>query len=342
MEKRIIINPFAQIPQNPKSHVRGGSIIWAQRLKAEIGTKESFRGLELYDKIYIDMGINYSGGSINLFGGLTEDILKNIDSILQELENSKEVYILEDDYRPKILECLMKRVPKMPYSEDVEDFINNLNNGSVAELLTQIKVLTMKDLKLEEAILGDSHSIAYSLPHQAVYRSNGLTLHSVLDERLINYIDRTVKTNQKCITLCLSSIDQRMHTTRLNINVAEFTHRYIRQILDAMQLGYDITVCGSVPVEHEERKIPGTGTYKGKPFYGSREERLKFTKDFNNYMNDAAKIFGFKFLMLKPEYYNMDGKYFADNFMEMTSSVHLSPEIYRSVKPSEWILYDYS
>jgi hypothetical protein len=54
--KSVIFNPFTPIPKSDKSHVKGWSIVWSQRLNADIATKDI--DLMNYDHIYIDHGVN--------------------------------------------------------------------------------------------------------------------------------------------------------------------------------------------------------------------------------------------------------------------------------------------
>ena len=52
----MIINPFSPIPKSDKSHTRGWSIIWSQRLNCDIGDKNTI--YKDCETLYIDHGVN--------------------------------------------------------------------------------------------------------------------------------------------------------------------------------------------------------------------------------------------------------------------------------------------
>ena len=79
------------------------------------------------------------------------------------------------------------------------------------------------------------------------------------------------------------------------------------------------------PIEFEERKLPKTGYYKDKPFWGSREERINA---LNQWIANMDAL-GMKRVEYPEEWLTMDSEKYAKDHMESTSSVHLSPESYR-------------
>jgi hypothetical protein len=85
----------------------------------------------------------------------------------------------------------------------------------------------------------------------------------------------------------------------------------------------DCTLVELLPVEHESRKIPGTGLYKKQPFFGTREERMKLREVANKIINES----GLKVIRWPEEWIDADGTKMLD-ILEQKSSVHLRPKNY--------------
>jgi hypothetical protein len=83
-------------------------------------------------------------------------------------------------------------------------------------------------------------------------------------------------------------------------------------------------VTAPYPIEHEERKIPKTGFYKGTPFYGSWPTRDRLMGIITNEMK-----YQFENVHQWPtNWYMIDPEDYAKTYMEKPGSVHLSPEFY--------------
>lgn len=326
--KSVIVNPFTPIPKSDKSHVRGWAMVWAQRLGADIATKDT--DLSGYEKIYIDHGVNFSG-AMNLFGGFTDDIVDRFNSMIESVNKSAKLYSLDWHIHDcNYVDQIEKRICAKTTSERVDfDFLVD-----VEELLSQAKKLTMGSLDLPGMILGDSHSVAYSNQNQMIKRINGQTLYSAMKQGLYEWIlNNSVSfetTNLEVIELCLGSIDIRFHALQQDRwSAKEFAQKYAQQVISAQdEMSIQINVCAPVPIEFEERRIPKTGQYKGVNFNGSRQERLDYTlrfiEELDNYCCD------FDLIMPPKEWYEMDGEQYAKDIMELSSSVHIAPRNYRS------------
>lgn len=322
----IIINPFTPIPKSDKSHVRGWVIVWAQRLGADIATKDT--DLSAYENIYIDHGVNFSG-SMNLFGGFNDEVFKRVQDLIIAVRQGANLFSLDW----KIKDCnyisqIEKRIGTKTTSERVDfDFLEKFE-----KILNKAKYLPMESLDLDKWIIGDSHTLAFSTKDQAVTRLNGKTLYSVICKSgLPKFLNFGNKIKFKEITLCLGSIDIRFHLLRLKTFTAkEFADLYAKEVI-SYQNYYNtpIKVCAPVPIEHELRKLPKTGQFKGQNFYGARRERLKFTFDFIKSLSDYC----FDFDLIEPpkEWYMMPGDEYAREIMELYSSVHIAPKYYRSI-----------
>ena len=82
-----------------------------------------------------------------------------------------------------------------------------------------------------------------------------------------------------------------------------------------------------IPVEDESRKIPGTGKYLGKNFFGSQLERLEYVKHFNSLIEEAADLLNLKVA----RWYNLDYNGLSFNDMESRQSVHIRPSSYMNI-----------
>ena len=77
-------------------------------------------------------------------------------------------------------------------------------------------------------------------------------------------------------------------------------------------------------------KIPTSGFFKGKGFYGSRAERQELVKVFKDAIHDmAARNPGWSVFSWPDVWYEMDGIEFMQTYMERPRSVHLARRYYR-------------
>ena len=66
-----------------------------------------------------------------------------------------------------------------------------------------------------------------------------------------------------------------------------------RKFMDVGELihkeyGLEVEFAVPWPVEHEDRKIPQSGFYKKKPFYGLQPERAQLVRDIRSFMLDEG------------------------------------------------------
>ena len=83
------------------------------------------------------------------------------------------------------------------------------------------------------------------------------------------------------------------------------------------------TVVGLLPVEHESRKLPGTGLYLKQAYFGSRQERM----ELREIAHEIIKASGQKYYMWPDEWLDEDGTKMFE-YMEPKQSVHLKPKYY--------------
>jgi len=124
------------------------------------------------------------------------------------------------------------------------------------------------------------------------------------------------------VVLYFGNIDLRFHLMRQENPAAATGDLFRRYVEFAKQLN-NVTLVNLLPVEHESRKIPGTGLYKKQPFFGTREERQRLRDTANRIMNNS----GLKTIQWPEEWVDEDGTKMLD-ILEMKQSVHLKPKHY--------------
>lgn len=304
----MITGTFNAIPKTKNSHGYGWARTWAENLSVNIN-----HAGDPVDILYLDHGVNFGGG-LNLFGGYDDKLHNRILNLME----AKEIYSLDIDM-PEYGEMLKGR-------KDVREGGHEKLMDQLTQKLKTAKTLKSNDLEnLEWLAIGDSHTAAYAKEKSAVIRTNGLTLNGQAKNNF-EYVREHLKHWHKGVTLSFGNIDIRHHICRLQIDwtkmwlkMKEFGHELEQQ-------GLQVEYCTPWPIEHEQRKMPKTGYYKGQPFWGSQEERSALVRDIIDFMddNDMKRVkYPMHWLEMNPEQY-------AKDKMERLSSVHISPEVYRS------------
>lgn len=317
--KTYVFNPFTPVPASPKSHVRGWSVHWAESIGADVAGKDT--SIIDADELYLDHGVNFGGG-LNLFGGVTEDVMDR----LEELLFSKARLWSLDMPMPDYVSQLEKRMGQSTCSKRLTPtFVSALRKRFTADN----NWLLQSKLGTELVTIGDSHATAFAPSGSAVLRTNGQTLHGVLRDGLIQKQMDSLIVSPERVTLVYGSIDIRHHIGRqsdpeaaLELLCDEYAKTVNQIKVDHM---CEVEVAAPVPVEYEGRKIPQTGFYKGTAFAGSQSERDMWTMHFIDMMRRR----GVQGVQPPIEWYTMDPEQYAKTYMELGSSVHIAPPYYR-------------
>jgi hypothetical protein len=327
--KKGMIQFTSYVPRSPKSHVRGWAMAWAQVLGATI--LEKGEELDGYDVIYIDQGVNYSPGTLNLFGGVDDSVVEHLSKIV---DFDGDIVML--DYSLEecgYAELLSKRLASKA-SSNSECFNQDLVTD-IALLTTS--TLTMADVAKtsQRIVFGDSHSIAFAPANSAIMRRDGSTLFGELKSMRSAALAKQMYVAGKKVTLSFGSVDIRHHLgDRPIIEVAALAHEYVNYAkMFASSNDCEVELCAVVPVETELRRIPKTGYHNGRPFTGSQELRAFMTEVFNEELEKQCKVRKVGFVSPPSEWYEMDPTGYAKEIMETGSSVHIAPLNYRS---KEW------
>lgn len=315
---KVLTNPISNVPKLKNSHVLGWSLVWADQLGARIDHVCS-PSIGLANEVYLEHGVNFSG-TLNLFGGATKEIYDRINRVAAH----PNVTSLDFDM-PDWGAQLKKRIgAPTTYEGITEQWCDKLS-----ERLKKVPSLKQEHLlgKLSGVSVGDSHTPAFSQSGDVVLRENGKTLYGTLRKGLLSEF-RGFDVPKQQITFCYGSIDIRHHMLRHeNLDLDGILTEYVKQARELEQkYGCDAWFTAPVPVEYEERRLPKTGYYKGTPFFGSRQERLDLTFRFIDTLN---KLSSNKVIMPPENWYKLDGKIYAETYMENSSSVHISPQYYR-------------
>ena len=273
--------------------------------------------------------MEFNGEGFNLFGGWTEKTAERV----QRLARSTGELISLERPMPDYAQLLKPRAAKTLVDLDHAQWSRIDERRRKSRIVTHADLLKQAGGVEPEVVLGDSHSIAHYTRGRLVLRHDGLTLHGLLKRGLWRTLQDAGTTH--CIpelTICAGNIDIRHHLLRL-----ENPSRGLTDVLDELELQLtelrrlgivdSFTVVAPLPIEHEERKIPGTGFYRGTPFYGSLEARA----DLVDQMRIALRArFGADRVFSWPDsWYLLHPADYAARHMEKPGSVHLSPEWHR-------------
>jgi hypothetical protein len=250
-----------------------------------------------YDALFICEGVNFVPGSFNVPGGpqpLHYEKMKaigNYKGIVKFINN-------EFDF-----EGFNKRLK-------IEDL--NFPTGNFVDLFNWYGNKTRK------CVIGDSHALSVWRPTYGLNFTPGRTLHGFLKRNTPEEINE--KYNE--VVLYFGNIDARFHLMRQENSAAATGNLFRRYVEFAKRLN-NVTLVNLLPVEHESRKIPGTGLYKKQPFFGTREERQRLRDTANRIINNS----GLKTIQWPDEWVDEDGTKMLD-ILEMKQSVHLRPKHY--------------
>ncbi len=252
-----------------------------------------------YDQLFICHGLNYKEASYNVVGGITDLHIKR----LQMLYDFKGKLFSFDDF-------------------DLLDFIKNRKvdfNWDKEWKYTKLYLPTKDNI-----VVGDSHSLSV-WPNDSynIIRNDGKTLFGYLKDPLSLGL-------YKDVILYFGNIDIRFHLCR-QPNPVKATYELFERYIEYAKK-YDATLVNLLPIENEDRKLPKSGQYKDKNFFGSMKQRSILVDIANGIMNTS----GLKTIKWPKEWYD-NINYYQKEIMERTQSVHLKPRYYKKNITSEQV-----
>ncbi len=299
----MIVGSFSKIPKKESSHSFGYARTWSENLNVPIDHQNN-----KHKNVYLLPGANFAG-SINLMGGFNEIIKRHIDNLL-----AAETITILDGPPAQYGEQLKKR-------KDVED---KAWCDAITQKLAESKSIVGSDLSHDWLSIGDSHVCAYARENSSVVKQDGTTLFGQVKEDFA-YIKSHIKPHHKGITISLGNIDVRHHLCRVENSISTISNMIESLNNFGTSLGIEVEYAAPWPIEFEERKLPKTGYYKGRPFWGTREERIEAAKSIEAWMY----VKNMNIVKCPKEWYHMDPAVYAAERMEKPQSVHLNPMFYR-------------
>ena len=251
-----------------------------------------------YERLYILEGVNYQENVFNFIGGP------------------------QPEHRAK-LEAMAKYTG-LPISVNVPIDLNVFNKRfGVDHIFPAINCINYakhygKDTR--KVVRGDSHSLSVWRPGFGLYRTDGKTLFGMLkDEKEL--LNRWNQDYEETVTY-FSNIDIRFHLMRQD-NPEQATKDLFNRYIEFSSKLNNNTIVEPLPIEHESRKLPGTGLYKGQKYFGTREERMHLRQ----IAIDLIRQSGQKYLSWPEQWIDDDGTKMLE-ILEPKQSVHLRPRHY--------------
>lgn len=250
-----------------------------------------------YDHIFVCEGVNFVEGSFNVPGGpqqIHHDKMKAMGGYTKGITFINQKFDFE-----KFNKRIDIKYAQFPKGDLINLFIET-------------------GLKSKKCVIGDSHALSVWRPGFGLDWTAGRTLHGFLKRNtpeLINdEYDETI--------LYFGNIDLRFHLMRQEDPVGATVELFTRYVNFAKQLK-NCTLVELIPVEHESRKIPGTGLYKKQPFFGARMVRMQLRSIANQILRES----GLPIIAWPQEWIDEDGTKMLD-ILESKQSVHLKPKNY--------------
>lgn len=324
----VVLNPLGVIPKQPASHNRGFELMRASLFNGKLlDGNWSYADLAQMrpDAIVLTLSVNYKH-DYGIIGGLSETHVERILDLLRYVsEHEPQMFNVFESPDTFKYEGFTKRVGKpstgVKFTEDVSNQLVNLIKSS--------EYIPMNYFDTETITVGDSHTPAFTAKGNCAYHHNGKTLFGAMKMPLAEFVRPYITENTKRVEICLGSTDIRHHVLReksIYKNAEDFVIAYKKQADDIeKEFGIKVVPCATMPIEHAERVIPNGNTFMGTPFYGTVEERQRYTEDF---LVALRKHFD-EVVEMPHEWYEMDPKTFAEKHLEKPRSVHFSPVSYR-------------
>jgi hypothetical protein len=332
--KALVTAPFIPIVPRLASHRSSQGVIYADQIRQT----EEYEVVDVnwggnahenhndYDVVYVYWGSDWTGG-LNLFGGIKA--FPYAWNIRNFSKFKGKVYSLALDF-PEIDVMIAERIKVAQsksgeiQSEWLEVDIKNLERMRRESTRVRFPFIT------DKVVIGDSHSICMHRPGWTVNSVPFKTLNGALNTGLQTFIEEIQSIDKvTAAEFYFGNIDVRHHLCRIEGNPIEnaknLAERYVNAV-KALPI-HDKAIYELLPIENESRKLPQTGYYKGKPFWGSWIERNSVRHAFNDYCELLCKQNGIRFIRWTD--YLLNSKFELDfKYMEKPHSIHLSREFY--------------
>ena len=278
------------------------SILKSEHIVADLDINPDPSTWNEYERLYILEGVNYQENVFNFIGGPQPEHRAKLEA----MANYKGLAIAVN-------------VPI-----DLNVFNKRFNIDHQFTAINCIDFAKLHGIIRGSLVRGDSHSLSVWRPGFGLDRTDGKTLFGFLKDA-DSLIEEWNKKYDE-VVLYFGNIDIRFHLMRQD-NPAEAVGDLIRRYVEFAKKLNNATLVNLLPVEHESRKLPGTGLYLKQPYFGTRQERARLVDTANRIMNNS----GLKTLQWPNEWIDEDGTKMFE-YMEPKQSVHLKPKYYMFAK----------
>lgn len=338
--------PYNRISSGKHSHRASWALIRASQLRSEgheVKVLTAEDNWEDFDQIALYMGMEWQN-SVQFPGGMQPKDLELIVRMLKP-KTLNQMFRLDDVQLDGLVTSLNKRKDFHLISDEV--FLKDLNNEiyNIHRKPSFSSTFDNNCLGEKVMVIGDSHANSVYTKGAIVHRNDFQTLNGALEKGLDSFLDvESITGAMGSLVFYFGNIDIRHHLCRLfkpddrKKAVHDLVSSYCAQVKAMRDFhGCPITVVAPLYIENEDRKIPQTGYYKGKPFYGSQAERHQVRQWFLEALVadlGSANVFDW------PHSWISGKAEMTEDVMERPRSVHLSPSFYPwdlfSDAPNEW------
>lgn len=332
MNKLLLTSPINSITNRISSHRSAQAVIYANMIEntldkvVDIDYGNKIEDYSQYDIMAVYHGNDFSGG-LNIFGGLA-----NIETAKQIAKFSNfpgQVVSIGIDFpaygdmiQDRITAARAKNKPVPQQWLDI-NFANLAKWASQNPMLSTWKIIS----DTPKLIVGDSHATSLYRPGWMLNSVPFKTLNGVLLDGLEKYTEVGGFSHIEEIEFYFGNIDIRHHLCRISDNHEKNTRELVLRYIEAVNK-IDVakkSIYIPLPIENESRKLPKSGYYKGKPFYGTWAERNNVRNIFIQTLKENSA--GINVVDWTSHLMNDIGE-LDFRCMEKPQSVHLSREFY--------------
>jgi hypothetical protein len=326
----LIVSPITNHANRLYSHRTAWGRMWSKCLGSKLAFNSDW---SREDTVYFEHGMEFKAKSKGLNVFLKDE--KSWDKLAQKAEMfsrfSGQLYSLDIEC-PDYGERLKARVRDHSSSR-----YKSLDFNKITDLCKSAKIISQDCLNKRGLVLGDSHALASWRTDAYISRNDGKTLNGSIEEGFDTWIEGfSVNSDIEFLRTCFGNIDIRHHLCRLFtdeknqiLSTKNLVDRYFSE-LNRVQEKFkikSIEVVSAIPIEDESRKLPRTGYFKNKPFWGRWKERDAVHRVFNDRCLELCQKFNYN-LIEWPKYFYEDTGKLDFQYMERPRSVHISPEHY--------------
>lgn len=326
----MIISPITTHSPRTSSHRGGWGRMWSKSLQVPMGFKQDYTNENI---VFFEHGMEWKANAkgINYFLESQAQVAMGNDVgwkrlteralLIQNFENC--LYSLDIDC-PMYGTLLKSRLKSWS-----PDYFKQLDFDKIDKVCSEAITLRQENLVRNSLTLGDSHALSAWDGEGYIRRIDGLTLNGALKQGLDTLIEPFKGVSR--LRVYFGNIDVRHHLCRLYGNQYKeaadvLAYRYLGAL---KRTGIEnVEVVQLLPIEDESRKLPKTGYYKHKPFWGTWQQRSDTAKHFNWVLENTCPEYGYTLLTWPDTFKNEQGQ-LRFEVMEKPRSVHLSQDFYR-------------